>query len=213
MEKGKCFSACNRGQRKKSDFYQTPFSITRQLLMYEYFDKYLSVIDPCDGTGAITNQLHNYFRNGVYGNDISYNADFLDWDNWAFDYQEEIMRLDYIITNPPFSLSFEFIQKSKEVAKNKFAMLLPLSYLHGQKRYNNKIFLDSKYPLVRVYVFTRYPLLSDNIRLDGKYNTGMIAYAWYIWEKNKSNLNPYIPIHPTIHWIDNQKYVLSKKDK
>ena len=30
--KGKCFSACNRGQRKESDFYETPYSITQQLL-------------------------------------------------------------------------------------------------------------------------------------------------------------------------------------
>lgn len=33
----KCFSACNRGQRNKLDFYQTPYSITEQLLENEKF--------------------------------------------------------------------------------------------------------------------------------------------------------------------------------
>jgi len=35
--KGKCISACNRGQRNKSDFYQTPYSMTEQLLENEIF--------------------------------------------------------------------------------------------------------------------------------------------------------------------------------
>ena len=38
-KKGKNFSANNvRGQRKKSDFYETPYSITSHLLEVEEFD-------------------------------------------------------------------------------------------------------------------------------------------------------------------------------
>lgn len=38
MKKGKCFSAVNRGQRKKSDFYQTPYSMTKQLFDHVEFN-------------------------------------------------------------------------------------------------------------------------------------------------------------------------------
>jgi len=188
--KGKCFSAVNRGQRKKSDFYQTPYSITEQLLEAEKFEN--SILEPCCGKGAIVQILSKYY-NPEYIDcfDISSGMDFLKYDKGLY---------HNIITNPPFSLSFEFIQKSKEIYTEKIAMLLPLSYLHGQKRYYNKIFSELKC----IYVFTRYPLLTDLIREDGKYNTGMIAYAWYIWQKNFKK-------KPIINWIDNNKYVIGSK--
>ena len=74
-------------------------------------------------------------------------------------------------------------------------------YLHGEKRYNNKIFKE----LSKIYVFTRYSLLTKDIRSDGKYNTGMIVYAWFIWEKEHRK-------EPVIRWISNQKYILNKND-
>jgi len=105
----------------------------------------------------------------------------------------------------PFSLAYEFIIKAKEIITEKFALLLPLSYLHGEQRYNN-IYKDKTVPLTKIYVFTRYPMLVEPLREDGKYHTGMMVYAWFVWEKNKNIYNP------EIYWISNQKYVLSKKD-
>jgi len=186
---GKCFSAANRGQRKKSDFYQTPYSMTEQLLEIECFNG--SILEPCSGDGAILSVINKEY-DLVFSNEVrnSYEFDFI---------KEEFVRVDNIITNPPFSLAFEFIEKSKSIYNKKIAMLLPLSYLHGQKRYDEKIFNELK----SINVFTRYPLLTDTIRSDGKYNTGMIAYAWYIWEKGYNE-------KPVINWINNQKFVLKK---
>jgi 23S rRNA A1618 N6-methylase RlmF len=79
---------------------------------------------------------------------------------------------DYVITNPPFSLAYEFVQKAKQLATKKFAFLLPLSYLHGKSRYDG-IYMDKQYGLKKVYVFTRYPMLGNPLREDGKYNTGI----------------------------------------
>jgi hypothetical protein len=206
MKKGKCFSGCNKGQRKKSDFYQTPYSMTEQLLENEEFDKDKFILEPACGKMAIVKILEKYFnQNKIEFTDIN---DLYD----SKDFFEEQTKYDYIITNPPFSLALEFIQKSKEIAREKFAMLLPLSYLHGQKRYEFKIFLDPNYPLIKIFVFTRYPLLTQNIRHDGKYNTGMMVYAWFIWEKRKTNILRNLEF-PVIKWIDNNKYVLTSKDK
>ena len=54
-------------------------------------------------------------------------------------------------------------------------------------------------------MFTRYPMLGDELREDGKYRTGMMVYAWYVWENGYGGL-------PMIDWIDNNDDVLSKKD-
>jgi len=193
MKKGKNFSGNNAlGQRKKSDFYETPYSMTSHLLEVEDFNKSLTVCEPACGDGAIVKILEKKWDN-VVAYDIEKN--FL----W------ETENYDYIITNPPFSLAYEFVQKAKQIATEKFAFLLPLSYLHGKKRYDN-IYMDKQYGLKKVYVFTRYPMLGESLREDGKYNTGMMVYAWYIFENHYSGL-------PAIDWIDNNEDVLSKKRK
>lgn len=206
MSKGKCFSCAIRDKRNKKDFYSTPYSVTEQLLEYEFFDFKKTVQDPCCGKMAIVKILNDNFsfvgyNDLYYENNINTGYDFLSRKD---DYY--IHKSDYIITNPPFSLADQFIQRSKEKAKLKFAMLLPLSYLHGVGRYSKKIFLDL-YPLSTIYVFTRYIMFSDKIREDGKYKTGMIAFAWFIWE------NYCDKAYPEIKWINNQKYILSKEDK
>ena len=192
-KKGKNFSANNAsGKRKKSDFYETPYSITRHLLNVEDFDYKLTICEPACGEGAIVKVLQEKTNNVVFY-DIQKN------------FLTETEQYDYIITNPPFSIAYEFIQKAKIVAKKKFAFLLPLSYLHGKQRYDC-IYSDKEYPLKKVYVFTRYPMLGEKLREDGKYNTGMMVYAWFIFEKNYTGPS-------VIDWIDNNSDVLSKNDK
>jgi len=193
-KKGKNFSANNAtGKRKKSDFYETPYTLTRKFLDVEYFNKNSTVCEPACGGGAITRVLKEHWEDDkVTAYDQETN--FL-WETGEY---------DYIITNPPFSIAFEFIQRAKLVAKSKFAFLLPLSYLHGKKRFD-EIYSDRTYGLERVYVFTRYPMLGESLREDGKYNTGMMVYAWYVWTNGYSGL-------PTVDWLDNNEDVLSKKD-
>ena len=183
MEKGKNFSRNNRGQRKKSDFYETPYSMTEHVLNREHFDMNLSICEPACGDGAITKVLNQHWEGPI----TAYDADV--------DFLLEEKQYDYVITNPPFSLALEFINKAKVVAKRKFALLLPLSYLHGKRRYDN-VYNDKEYGLKHVYVFTRYPLLGEPLRDDGKYRTGMMVYAWYIFENGYNK-------DPMIKWIDN----------
>ena len=205
--KGKNFSGNNLGQRKKSDFYETPYSITWQLFQAEHFQKDRTVLEPACGNLAIVKILDKFGFDAIKYYDINnkkHKGDFL----------EDTQTVDYIITNPPYAQAFQFVQHAKEVALLKFAMLLPLSYLHGKKRYDT-IYSDRNYPLARVHVFTRYPMLGEELRRDGKYKTGMMVYAWFVfesrdtWEHNKVG-------SPIITWLDNDKYVIrssqEKKD-
>lgn len=189
---GKNFSCNNaKGQRKKSDFYETPYSITKQLLERESITG--PVLEPSCGNGAIAKVLRGHGLD-VIEKDIAYGQDFL----------LETGRYTSIVTNPPFSLAYEFILKCKEVT-DYFALLLPLSYLHGKQRYDN-IYSDKKFPVSTVYVFTRYPMLGEPLREDGKYHTGMMVYAWFIWNKHSESNKP------TIEWIDNHSFVLGSRD-
>lgn len=183
MGKGKNFS-CNNPKEKRntSDFYQTPYCLTRLLLEKENIIG--TVLEPACGQNAIVNVLP-YCT-------VSYDREK--------DFLAETEKYDTIITNPPFSLAYEFIRKAKNVAKEKIIMLLPLSYLHGKKRFDN-IWQDTMFPLKKVYVFTRYPLLEETIRLDGKHKTGMMVYAWFVWDKRHKGL-------ATIEWLDNNEFVV-----
>jgi hypothetical protein len=190
--KGKCFSGCNRGQRRKSDLYETPLSITRQLLDFESFSG--TILEPAQGNGAIVKVL----RANGWGPITCYDVEK--------DFLKERRRFENVVTNPPYSLAQEFILKAKEVATEKIAMLLPLSYLHGVERYRT-IYQDREFPLKRIYVFTRYPMLGDKLREDGCYRTGMVVYQWMIFAKHEGTGEP------VIRWIDNDKYVLRKGSK
>jgi len=191
MQKGKNFSRNNRGQRKKSDFYETPYSITEHLLKHENFNRELNICEPACGAGAITRVLEKFW----HGTITAYDADV--------DFLSEAGQYNYIVTNPPFSLALEFIKKAKTVATDKFALLLPLSYLHGKRRYD-EVYNDRCYGLRNVYVFTRYPLLGDPLREDGKYRTGMMVYAWYVFENGYGG-------DPSIKWIDNNADIHRKE--
>jgi hypothetical protein len=191
IKKGKCYSQVDRGQRKKGDFYETPYSLTQTFLDCLHLSRNEFILNPAEGNGAISKVLKD---NGykVTSYDIIQGKDFL----------QEDRQYDWIIENPPFSLAYEFIQKAKQVARYGFAFLLPLSYLHGKKRYDD-IWRDIKYPLSEIYVFTRYPMLGDPLRADGKFRTGMTVYAWFVWEKDYTG-------EPVINWIDVNDYVLKK---
>ena len=187
---GKNFSGNTNKSRSKGDFYQTPYSITRRLLEVEKFSG--RILEPACGAGAITSVL----KEAGYDDVTAYDKEEL---FGGKDFLAETRKFDAIVTNPPFSLAKEFILKACEIAP-RFAFLLPLNYLHGKKRLDE---IYSREILEKIYVFARYPLLSANIRPDGKYETGMMVYAWYVFDTRNKGA-------PTIHWIDNSEDVVRK---
>lgn len=202
-DKGKNFSLNNTGKRKENDLYETPYSMTQQLLKKEFFDSKYSIVEPAAGNGAIVRVLEEQGW-GRGGGVLSYDLN-VDHKDFLFDTQIYYQ----LITNPPYSKALEFILHAKEVVVWKFAMLLPLSYLHGQKRYETLWQDFSIFSLRKIYIFTRYPMLGNSLREDGKYETGMQVYAWYIWQRN---LHHETDIRPIVDHIDNNRYVYRKKD-
>ena len=174
MIMGKNYSRNNVSkQRKESDAYSTPYSMVRQFLAKNLIPKGASILEPASGKDlAIVNVLANEGYSDVMFYDIHDGTDFFN----------QKKQYDYIITNPPYSCSFDWILQCKRIATRGFALLLPLTYLHGKRRFDI-IWSDKEYPLHSVSVFTRYSMLGDELRGDGKYRTGMQTYAWFFWDK------------------------------
>ena len=171
-------------KRNKGDFYQTPYHCTRLLLDHEFLPG--TILEPAAGSGAITQILLER-----YDEVTSYDIEK--------DFFTETRNFDCIITNPPYRKSLQFIQHAKTIAQHKIAMLLPLNYLQGQKRFDN-LYKDNSFKLKTVYVFTRYLLMSDQIRSDGTCGYGMITFAWFVWDK-------YHTLSPSIKWLDNSAFI------
>jgi len=173
-----------KGDREKNDFYPTPESTTKALLERESFEG--QVWECACGDGSMSEVIKKY--NKVWSSDIinrgygDKTIDFLETSAGFLD--------DNIITNPPYKLAKEFVIHAKKLARKKVAMLLKLVFLEGKGRY--ELFQDKEFPLKKVYVFCgRQKIYANGVI--GK-NSGLIAYAWFIWDKEYKG-------EPTIEWI------------
>lgn len=105
--------------------------------------------------------------------------------------QTEIFDGD-IITNPPYRMAQQFIEKSMELIPegNKVALFLKIQFLEGKAR--KKMY--EKYPPKVVYVSSSRIKCANNGEFD-KTGSSAVAYAWYIWEKGFKG-------DPIIKWIN-----------
>lgn len=162
--------------RRPLDNYATPIWCIEKLL-----DEYIPpsaglLIDPAAGTGNILSVLH---RRGIdmtrlVGTDIIDGYDFLSED-WAItDYDCHLLKPAAIISNPPYSLAFEFVKKSLTLC-DEVVMLLRLGFLASQTRYG----FWQQHPCQRIIVLSERPSFDG----DGTDNSD---YGWFIWAKRPS---------------------------
>jgi len=98
--------------------------------------------------------------------------DFLEYDGqWYGD----------ILTNPPFRLSTQFLEKAMSIVDSgrKVCMFLPVRYVEGKAR--RKLF--DGYPPKVVYVSTGRLNCAKNGDFDN-YQSKAVAFAWFVWEKD-----------------------------
>lgn len=95
-----------------------------------------------------------------------------------------------IVTNPPYKLAKDFVEKSLEIVEpgSKVAMLLKLTFLESQKRW--PLFRDN--PPLRVWVFRERQSCGPNGEFDG--SSSAVCYAWFIWSKGYKG-------SPEIRWL------------
>ena len=173
--------------RVENDFYATNTDSTKALLAVE--DVIYPALEPACGEGHISKLLD---EEKTESTDLIYrgygvgNVNFLEYD--YFD------RYSTIITNPPFNLFQEFLEKALKIANNKVIFFGKLVALEGQKR---ATFLQTT-PLKTVYVFKKRQQPMRNGKefdeITGKKMSSTMAFAWFVWEIG------YIG-KPEIQWI------------
>lgn len=158
----------NPDGRPKDDFYRTPERATKALLSVETFSG--SIWEPACGDGAISEVLI------AAGHEV-YSSDLIDrgYGESNHDFLLTNHRADNIITNPPYKLANEFIERSLMLTTGKVAMLLKLTALAGKER--RRIFESS--PFKAVYVHTGRLQMMRN---GGEEAAGMIDFGWFVWE-------------------------------
>ena len=182
--------------RVENDYYATNPKAVEMLLTNYTFDA-ATILEPCVGGGHIANAINNFFANQrvITGLDLvdrgypnTIVQDFLTW--------ETDRKFEGIITNPPFSLAQEFIEKGMELLTDdgQMAMFLKIQFLEGAKR---KEFFE-KYPPKYIYVFrNRMATWNNGNELDpntGKRWATTMCHAWFIWEKGSKT-------EPIIRWL------------
>ena len=143
------------------DDYQTPPSALS--ILFPYLDQNWTIWEPASGEGYLRRALEEKgFR--VVASDISEGHDFLKFQPEEF---------DVIITNPPYSLKDEFLERAYSLGKP-FAFLLPLTTLEGKRR--QALFASHGVSLLipdrRVNFMTP----------DGRDSGSWFLTAWFTWK-------------------------------
>ena len=163
----------SRAERAENDFYASPPHAVEMLLEMETFSK--DIWEPACGQGHISKVLEAHGYN-VYSTDLVDRGyghggfDFLKCSNTNQDTD--------VITNLPYSLAQEFVEKSLEVIGegHKVAMFLKLTFLEGK----NRRVMFEQYPPKVVYVSSSRLTCGKN---GVEWLPSSICYAWFVWRK------------------------------
>jgi hypothetical protein len=173
------------------DDFPTPPWATRALLEHVIgangLDK-LSCLEPACGAGHMAKVLKEYFGEVRCADAYDYGyapvRDFL-----SFPY--ETNAVDWVITNPPFRLAEEFVQRSFDVARVGIAVLVRTVFLESVGRYN-RLFKNDP-PSHFAQFVERVPMVKG--RLDEKASTAT-GYAWLVWEHGIKDCSKVVWIPP-----------------
>lgn len=170
-------------ERVQDDYYATAYESTESLLDNVKFEG--GFLEPCVGGGHIAEVIKKYYPNEcVYDSDLvdrgypnTLVANFLE-----YDFLDQ--KFDNIVTNPPYSLAQEFLEKGMKVVNDngKIAMFLKIQFLEGAKRKE----MFKTYPPKYIYVFSKRQNPWRNgspVDEKGKPWSSTMCFAWFVWEK------------------------------
>ena len=181
--------------RVEDDYYATNPEAVKMLLTKYTFDAH-TILEPCVGGGHIANAINDFYttKREITGMDLvdrgypgTIVADFLTY--------KTDKKYEGIITNPPYSLAKEFVEKGMELLEDDGQMaILKIQFLEGAKRKE----LFDKYPPKYIYVF-RNRMATWNSGLEKDPKTGKrwattMCHAWFVWEKGSTS-------EPVVRWL------------
>lgn len=183
--------------RVDNDYYATDPKAVKQLFDCFAINKRInSFLEPCVGGGNIANEVINILKPNTTkfidivdrGYPNTNVADYLTYNS------DE--KFDLIMTNPPYSLGCEFVEKSMPMLnKNGYLiMFLKIQFLEGMKRKE----MFNKYPPKFIYVFRkRMATWRNGEEFDdiGKHWVTTMCHSWFVWQEGFNG-------EPIVRWID-----------
>ena len=188
--------------RDSPDDFPTPPWATRALIEHILDNSKAmaekSCLEPACGAGHMARTLEEYFKSVACCDAYDYNyGEIRNFLTYPFISNS----VDWIITNPPFRLSEEFVLRSLEIAKEGVAILARTVFIESIGRYRN---LFVKVPPTKFAQFTeRVPMVKG--RLDQSATTAT-SYAWLVWEKAS------IALYPRLMWVPPCRKHLERKN-
>lgn len=179
---GAIAAAMAKWARKPADLYPTPVDCTYSLLPHiaHLLPANAHILEPACADGQMVQPLEE-FGYRVDGFDLRLDVtggiggtDFLDRSNFAGDYQ-----WDAVITNPPFGIAAQFIERALELAPV-VVMLLKAQYWNTQNR--KKLFRETK-PYMELNLTWRPAFLEAE---RGK--SPLMDCMWVVWVRGHNDL-------------------------
>lgn len=161
-------------ERQLEDYYATNPKAAEIILQEETFNP--KIWECCCGEGHLSKVFekagYDVRNSDLIDRGYGQTFDFLCFENQEWDGD--------IITNPPYALAKDFIEKALEIISqgNKVAMFLKLTFLESQSR--KKMFTDT--PPKILYVSSSRIQCAKNGDFD-LYPSSAVAYGWYVWQK------------------------------
>jgi type I restriction-modification system DNA methylase subunit len=165
-------SGSPKEKRRELDFYPTPREVTVALLDFLQLNP-CKVWEPACGNGAMSKVIREYGHEVIETDIIN-----------GFDYLQTSIKSDAIITNPPFNLSAEFIQKAINEA-DLVAMVLKSQYWHAKKRLD--LFFQN--PPAYILLLTWRPDFMNG----ESGGSPTMEVIWTVWIKGNTDAK-YIPL-------------------
>lgn len=201
-------SSTNRNNNRiDQDKYYTPTWCIDPMLKLIDWENVSTFLEPCAGDSRITNRVNFHAKRNldVMEYEIDYGMDFLRSPHKSY--------YDVCVTNPPYSLTQQFIERCYSLC-NFTAMLLRVNFLGSQSRNDwwaafkptNIITLSSRPSFAKVCSVCKSSYRTDDVEhiicCDKKLTntTDSIEYAWFVWDKVG-----YLKNNDPFQWIKRDK--------
>ncbi len=168
------------------DDFPTPPWATRALCEFIQPESRMTCREPAANRGHMVRPLEDRFKRVIASDVFDYGAGF-DIKDYLFGDEPPV---HWTITNPPFRLAEQFIERALRSSTIGVAMIVRTAFLESVGRYDR---LFSITPPADVLQFTERVVMHKG-KLSAKGSTAT-AYCWLVWRRN------HVPREPRFLWI------------